>query len=75
MAPGLFPSNTAALLITAAPVSSYSTALETKRPVDQTSSSAGAARWVGQRLAWGLVLASGTAEPCGPAGPGLEAGP
>jgi hypothetical protein len=77
MAPGLFPS-TAALLITAAPASSYSTystALQTKRPLDQTSRPAVASRWVGQRLAWGLVLASGTAEPGGPAAPGLEAGP
>jgi hypothetical protein len=74
MAPGLFPSTAAAVLITAAPASSYSTTVQTKRPADQTSPSAVTARWVRQRLAWGLVLASETAEPGGLGGPGLGAG-
>jgi hypothetical protein len=75
MAHGTFTSTAAALLTTAARAFSYSTALQTKRPVDQTSRPAVAARWVGRRPVWGLVLASGTAEPGGPAAPGLGARP
>ena len=75
MAPGLFPSTAAALLITAAPALSYSIALQTKRPVDQSSRPGVSPRWVGQWPVCGIILASRTAEPGGPAAPGLGARP
>ena len=75
MAPGLFPSTAAALLTTAAPALPYSTALQTKRPVDEASRPALAARWVGQRPARGTALAPGSAEPGGAAAPGFGARP
>jgi len=75
MAPGLFPSTAAALLITAPPALSYSTALQTKRPVDQSSRPGVSPRWAGQRLARGTALAPGSAEPGGAAAPGLGARP
>ena len=75
MAPGFFPSTAAALLITAAPALSYSIALQTKRPVDQSSRPGVSPRWVGQRLARGTALVPGTAELGGAAAPEFGARP